>query len=94
MDNVQKYNMTDLLKALNYGARRARCWVNIFPTQSTIELRLLSSKRFNKNVFVTMKFPWVHAMLYKEPWKPFIHSFIRETDVVQVSEEVFRKAFQ
>jgi hypothetical protein len=54
MDNVQKYGVTDLLKTLSYGARRTHCWVNIFPTQSTIELRLLSSKRINKNVFVTM----------------------------------------
>jgi hypothetical protein len=32
------------------------CWVNTFITWSAVELQLLSSERFNKQVFVIMDF--------------------------------------
>jgi hypothetical protein len=44
-------------------------------TQTTMELRLLCSERFNKQVFVTINFhEYELAYTYKEPWTLFIHS--------------------
>jgi hypothetical protein len=37
-------------------SHKTRCYVNTLPTQSTIELRLLRSERFNRRDFVTMDF--------------------------------------